>query len=105
MDRHPTLRRLLRAATSAAHAVGVSAHQSHGASATIMGMFFFLRALVVLFTLIDPVGLVPVTLGLTSGLSPHEREGVATRATLIAAGVVAVSGRLVCDRARSAGVH
>jgi hypothetical protein len=32
----------------------------------------------------------PVTLGLASGLSPHEREGVATRATLIAAGVVAV---------------
>ncbi len=57
-------------------------------------MYFFLRALVVLFTMVDPVGLVPVTLGLTAGLSPHERARVATRATLIAAGVVAIFGVL-----------
>jgi multiple antibiotic resistance protein len=57
-------------------------------------MYFFLRALVVLFTMIDPVGLVPVMLGLTAGLSPHERARVATRATLIAAGVVGIFGVL-----------
>jgi multiple antibiotic resistance protein len=57
-------------------------------------MYFFLRAVVVLFTMVDPVGLVPVTLGLTSGLSAHERARVATRATLIAAGVMAVFGVL-----------
>jgi multiple antibiotic resistance protein len=57
-------------------------------------MLFFIKALVVLFTMVDPVGLVPVTLGLTAGLSEHERTRVATRATLIAAGVVAVFGIL-----------
>jgi multiple antibiotic resistance protein len=57
-------------------------------------MVFFLKALVVLFTMIDPVGLVPVTVGLTAGLSPHERARVATRATFIAAGVIAVFGVL-----------
>jgi multiple antibiotic resistance protein len=55
-------------------------------------MLFFLKALVVLFTMVDPVGLVPVTLGLTGGMSEHERSVVATRATLIAAGVMAVFG-------------
>jgi multiple antibiotic resistance protein len=55
-------------------------------------MLFFLKALVVLFTMVDPVGLVPVTLGLTAGMSEHERSVVATRATLIAAGVMAVFG-------------
>jgi multiple antibiotic resistance protein len=55
-------------------------------------MLFFLKALVVLFTMVDPVGLVPVTLGLTSGMSSHERSQVATRATLIAGGVMAVFG-------------
>jgi multiple antibiotic resistance protein len=57
-------------------------------------MVYFLKALVVLFTMVDPVGLVPVTLGLTSGMSSHERSLVATRATLIAAGVMAVFGML-----------
>lgn len=55
-------------------------------------MVFFLKALVVLFTMVDPVGLVPVTLGLTAGMSGHERSVVATRAALIAAGVMAVFG-------------
>ncbi len=63
-------------------------------------MLFFLKALVVLFTMIDPVGLVPVTVGLTASLSPHERVRVATRATFIAAGVIAafgVLGRFIFD--------
>lgn len=55
-------------------------------------MVFFLKAVVVLFTMVDPVGLVPVMLGLTAGLSKYERSLVATRAALIAAGVMAVFG-------------
>ena len=55
-------------------------------------MLFFLKALVVLFTMVDPVGLVPVTLGLTGGMSDHERSAVATRAALLAAGVMAIFG-------------
>ena len=57
-------------------------------------MIFFIKALVVLFTMVDPVGLVPVTLGLTAGASPHDRARIATRATLIAGGVIAVFGAL-----------
>lgn len=53
-------------------------------------MLFFIKALVALVTVIDPVGLVPVVLALTSGLKPEERSHVVTRAIIIAAGVVAV---------------
>ena len=53
-------------------------------------MLFFIKALVALFTVIDPVGLVPVVLALTSGLKPEERSRVVTRAIIIAAGVIAV---------------
>jgi multiple antibiotic resistance protein len=55
-------------------------------------VFFFFKALAVLFTMVDPLGVVPVMLGLTAGLSGHERAQVATRATLIATGVIAVFG-------------
>ncbi len=57
-------------------------------------MLFFIKAVVVLFTMIDPVGLVPVTLGLTAGMSEHERSRIATRAVVIAGGVMAVFGAL-----------
>lgn len=53
-------------------------------------MLFFIKALVALFTVIDPVGLVPVVLALTSSLKPEERSRVVTRAIIIAAGVIAV---------------
>jgi multiple antibiotic resistance protein len=57
-------------------------------------MLFFFKALVVLFTMIDPIGLVPVMVGLTGSLSARERSGVAGRATFIAALVIAVFGAL-----------
>ncbi|MBF6589108.1 MAG: MarC family protein [Ktedonobacterales bacterium] len=55
-------------------------------------MSFFLKALVALFTMIDPVGLVPVVLGLTVGMPARSRVLVITRATIIAAVVIAVFG-------------
>jgi multiple antibiotic resistance protein len=55
-------------------------------------MPFFFKALVALFTMVDPIGLVPVVLGLTAGFSLSARVLVITRATLIAAGVIAVFG-------------
>lgn len=55
-------------------------------------MLFFIKALVALFTVIDPVGLVPVVLALTSGLKPEERSLVVTRATIIAGIVLFVFG-------------
>lgn len=57
-------------------------------------MLFFIKALVVLFTMIDPIGLVPVMVGLTGSLSARERALVATRATLIAGAVITVFGAL-----------
>ncbi len=59
---------------------------------------YFVRALVALLTVVDPIGLAPVVLGLTAGLTPAARSRVVARATLIAAGIVAffgLFGRLV----------
>lgn len=53
-------------------------------------MLFFFKALVALFTVVDPVGLVPIVLALTVGLKSEERALVITRATLIAGGVILV---------------
>ena len=53
-------------------------------------MNFFLKALVALFTIVDPIGMAPIVVGLTAHLSPAVRRRVVTRATLIATGVVAV---------------
>jgi len=57
-------------------------------------VFFFLKALVALLTIVDPIGLAPITVGLIAGLTPGERVRVITRATVIAAGVIAVFGVL-----------
>ena len=51
---------------------------------------FFIKALVALFTVIDPIGLAPVTLALTADVSPYERAFVVTRAAIIAAVVIAI---------------
>lgn len=61
-------------------------------------MLFFVKALVALFTVIDPIGLVPIVLSLTSGLPDEERGRVVTRAVVIAAIVLAgfgVAGHLI----------
>lgn len=57
-------------------------------------MLFFIKALVALFTVVDPVGLVPVVLSLTAGLATRERRRVITRAALIAAVVMTLFGVL-----------
>lgn len=55
-------------------------------------MGFFIKALVALFTIVDPIGLVPVVIALTAGMPPGLRVATITRAVLIAAGVMAVFG-------------
>ena len=57
-------------------------------------MLFFIKALVALFTVVDPVGLVPVVLTLTAGLPAPERRRVVTRAAVIAALVMTIFGVL-----------
>jgi multiple antibiotic resistance protein len=49
---------------------------------------YFLRALVSLLTVVDPVSLAPILLGLTAGMSAPARARVVTRAVLIAGGII-----------------
>jgi multiple antibiotic resistance protein len=61
-------------------------------------MLFFLKSLVAMFTVVDPIGLVPVVLGLTANLSTEARRTVVTRAVVIAGIVLfvfAVAGQLI----------
>lgn len=53
---------------------------------------FFIKALVALFTVVDPIGLVPIVLSLTPGFAPSLRAIGIMRATLTAAGVMAFFG-------------
>jgi multiple antibiotic resistance protein len=55
-------------------------------------MLFFLKSLVAMFTIVDPIGLVPVVLSLTANLPSLERQRVVTRAALIAGIVLLVFG-------------
>ena len=52
---------------------------------------FLISSLVTLMVVVDPVGLVPTFLGITTGLPDHARRAVALRASLIAACVLAGS--------------
>jgi multiple antibiotic resistance protein len=52
---------------------------------------FVVSALVTLFVVVDPIGLVPTFLAITDGLPRSARRGVAWRASLIAACVLAGS--------------
>ena len=52
-------------------------------------MLFFFKALVALFTVVDPIGLVPVVLGLTASYSAQARSVIVSRAIFVAAGVMA----------------
>jgi multiple antibiotic resistance protein len=45
---------------------------------------FLISALVTLLVVVDPIGLTPAFLGITTGLPPHARRSVALRACLIA---------------------
>lgn len=56
-----------------------------------MPVDFLISALVTLMVVVDPVGLVPTFLGITTGLPDHARRAVALRASLIAACVLAGS--------------
>ena len=52
-------------------------------------MSFTIQAFVTFFTIIDPVGLAPVVIGLTVSMSDRERQRIITRAVLISAGIIA----------------
>ncbi|TMV83228.1 MarC family protein [Thioclava sp. BHET1] len=53
---------------------------------------FLVTAFVTLFVIIDPIGLAPVFLPLTRGMSPAQRRSVGLRASLVAIGLLLVFG-------------
>lgn len=64
-------------------------------------MVFTIRAFVTFFTIIDPVGLAPVVIGLTAHLNEGQRRNIITRATIISALIIAffaLVGRFLLDR-------
>ncbi len=46
------------------------------------------------FTIIDPVGMIPLTLGVTANVAPHARQRIVNQAVLFAAGIVLFMGVL-----------
>lgn len=62
---------------------------------------FTISAFITFFTIIDPVGLTPVVIGLTSHLSDAQRSTIVTRATVISAIIIAffaLAGSFLLDR-------
>ncbi len=57
-----------------------------------MELAAYIPAFVALFVIIDPVGLAPLFVALTRGLSARERRGVAVRACLVALGILTLFG-------------
>lgn len=55
-----------------------------------MDLAFFVTSYVTLFVIIDPIGLTPLFVALTQGMSAGERRTIAVRATLVATGVLVV---------------
>lgn len=53
-----------------------------------MDTAFLVSAFVTLFVVIDPIGLTPVFIALTPGLTAQQRRAIAIRATVIAAGLL-----------------
>ncbi|WP_439122204.1 MarC family protein [Marivita sp.] len=53
-----------------------------------MDTAFLISAFVTLFVVIDPIGLTPVFIALTPGLTVKQRRAIAIRATVIAAGLL-----------------
>lgn len=62
--------------------------------------YLFLTTAVTLFVIVDPPGLLPVFLGLTSSLTTAQRRSAGTRASLVALGVIfvfALFGQQILD--------
>ncbi|SNS44174.1 MarC family protein [Tropicimonas sediminicola] len=57
-----------------------------------MDLTFFISAFVTLFVIIDPIGLAPVFLALTQGMSKETRNAIARRAIVISLGLLTLFG-------------
>jgi len=71
------------------------------ASSVDIRITFAISAFVTFFTVIDPVGLAPIVVGLTSQFTSAQRRSIVTRAAIISAGIIlffAVVGRFLLER-------
>ncbi len=59
-----------------------------------MDSAFLISAFVTLFVVIDPVGLSPLFVAMTSGMSPRARRAIAVRACVVAVAILALFGAL-----------
>jgi multiple antibiotic resistance protein len=65
-----------------------------------MDVRFIATAFATAFTIIDPIGMIPMTLGATARMSPERRNAIVDQAVLVAAGVIlfmGVVGRIILD--------
>jgi multiple antibiotic resistance protein len=65
-----------------------------------MDFRFVATAFATAFTIIDPIGMIPMTLGSTARMSPQRRNQVIDQAVIVAAGVIVfmgVVGRIILD--------
>ncbi len=65
-----------------------------------MDLRFVATAFATAFTIIDPIGMIPMTLGSTARMSPQRRNQVIDQAVLVATGVIlfmGVVGRIILD--------
>ncbi len=51
---------------------------------------FLITSFVTLFVIIDPIGLMPVFLALTQGMTSKQRRAIAIRASITGVGILAV---------------
>ncbi|MGY3437197.1 MULTISPECIES: MarC family protein [unclassified Marinovum] len=59
-----------------------------------MDTAFLISAFVTLFVVVDPIGLTPLFVAMTSGMSPRARRAIALRACLVAVAILALFGAL-----------
>lgn len=57
-----------------------------------MDLTLYIPAFVTLFVIIDPIGLAPLFVAMTQGMSPRQRRSIAIRACLVAAGLLTLFG-------------
>ncbi|MGC1380828.1 MAG: MarC family protein [Candidatus Baltobacteraceae bacterium] len=65
-----------------------------------MDIRFVATAFATAFTIIDPIGMIPLTIGATSRVSPQRRKQIVDQAVIVAAAVIlfmGVVGRIILD--------